>query len=211
MGGRPARAARTWLIVLAVALGGSVLPASPAAAHNSLTGSNPKDGATVATAPKRIELRFLAAPAPAATRVTVTGPDDASASGGEPTFSGSRVSVPFTPGPAGVYTVAYRVGSADGHPVSGKVVFTLTTGAAAVTPSAEVVAPTTAPASPTAEAIPTAEVTPTAGAVTPSDPAPVAVRSGDGGASGLWWALGAVVVLGVLGGGLLLRRRSVRR
>lgn len=60
MGGRVARVARTWLVVLGVALGGSVLPASPAAAHNSLTGSSPKDGARVATAPKQIELRFLA-------------------------------------------------------------------------------------------------------------------------------------------------------
>jgi hypothetical protein len=30
-------------------------------------------------------------------------------------------------GPAGVYTIAYRIISADGHPVSGTLTFTLTT------------------------------------------------------------------------------------
>ncbi|MGY0006602.1 copper resistance CopC family protein, partial [Micromonospora sp. I033] len=119
MGGRVARVARGWLVVLGVAAGVSVLlPAAPAAAHNSLTGSDPQNGARVATAPKRIELRFLAAPAPATTKITVTGPDNVAAAGGAPTFTGNRVSVPFTPGAAGLYIVAYRVGSADGHPVT---------------------------------------------------------------------------------------------
>ncbi|SCE87772.1 hypothetical protein GA0074695_1815 [Micromonospora viridifaciens] len=156
MGGRVARVARTWLVVLAVALGASVLPASPAAAHNSLAGSDPKDGARVATAPKRIELRFLAAPAPAATRITVTGPDDAPASDGEPTFSGSR-------------------------------------------------SPTSTPStSPTAEATP-------AEATSSVSPAPAASQVDDGGGTGLWWTVGAMVALVALGGGLLLRRRTARR
>ncbi|SBT49041.1 copper resistance CopC family protein [Micromonospora narathiwatensis] len=204
MGGRVARVARTWLVVLGVALGGSVLPASPAAAHNSLTGSSPKDGARVATAPKQIELRFLATPAPDATKITVTGPDDAPASGGEPTISGKRVSVPFTPGPAGEYTVSYRVSSTDGHQVSGKITFTLTTGVTTATPSAEAPPTTVPPTSPAAEA-----TTPPATSTASLEPA--ASRSADGGGAGLWWALGAVVVLGALGGGLLLFRRSARR
>ncbi|MFU8873003.1 copper resistance CopC family protein [Micromonospora sp. SL4-19] len=206
MGGKVARVARTWLVVLGVALGVSVLPASPAAAHNSLTSSDPKDGARVATAPKRIELRFLATPAPASTQITVAGPDDTAASDGAPTFSGKRVSVPFTPGPAGVYTVTYRVGSTDGHAVSGKISFTLTTGAAAATPSASM--------SPSSAASTTPVDPPTTPAEPPTSPAsqsPAASRSDDGGGTGLWWAVGAVVVLGALGGGLLLRRRSARR
>ncbi|MEU8263360.1 copper resistance CopC family protein [Micromonospora sp. NPDC048999] len=206
MGGRVARAARTWLVVLGMAAGAAVLPASPAAAHNSLTSSNPKDGAKVATAPKRIELRFLATPAPTATKITVTGPDDTPASDGEPTFSGKRVSVPFTPGPAGSYTVAYRVGSVDGHQVNGKISFTLTVGAVTATPSAEESPTTTPPTDPVAEATPVAE------AASPASAEPVASRPDDsGGGTGLWWALGAVAALAALGGGLLLRRRSARR
>ncbi|MFD2763430.1 copper resistance CopC family protein [Micromonospora eburnea] len=199
--------ARTWLVVLGVALGGAALPASPAAAHNSLTGSVPKDGARVASAPKQIELRFLATPDPSAIKITVAGPDGVPASGGEPTISGKRVSVPFTPGPAGEYTVAYQVASADGHQASGKVTFTLTTGAATATPSADAPPTTVPPTSPAAE--PTSA--PTADATSSASLEPAASRSADDGGAGLWWAIGAVVVLGALGGGLLLRRRSARR
>ena len=98
MGGRVARVARTWVTVLGVTLGASLaLPAAP----NSLTGGDPRDGARLAAAPGRVELRFLAAPSPATTKLTITGPDNVPATGGSPTFSGSRVSVPFRPGAAG--------------------------------------------------------------------------------------------------------------
>ncbi|MEK8109840.1 copper resistance protein CopC [Micromonospora sp. M12] len=87
--------------MLGVAFGVSFLvPATPAAAHNELTGSNPRDGARVATAPARIELRFLAKPAPATTKITITGPDNVVA-GGPPAFDGSRVRVPFSRRPRG--------------------------------------------------------------------------------------------------------------
>ena len=45
MGGRVARVARTWAVVLGVVAASALLPAAPAAAHNSLTGSDPRDGA----------------------------------------------------------------------------------------------------------------------------------------------------------------------
>ncbi|NES13932.1 MULTISPECIES: copper resistance CopC family protein [Micromonospora] len=195
MGGRTARAVRAWSVVLGAACGVStLLPAAPAAAHNSLTGSDPKDGARVATAPERIELRFLATPARDTTKITVTGPDHAAASSGAPAFSGKRVSVPFTPGPAGVYTVAYQVGSTDGHPVKGQLSFTLTAGAPA--------APTSAPATAGPAAAPTSA---------PASPAPAASPADSSGGAGWWWAGGAVVVLLALGGGLLMRRRTTGR
>ncbi|MET7969094.1 copper resistance CopC family protein [Micromonospora sp. NPDC005305] len=197
MGGRVARTARGWSVVLGVVAGVSVLlPAAPAAAHNSLTGSDPKNGARVATAPKRIELRFLASPAPATTKITVTGPDNVPAAGGASTFAGKRVSVPFTPGAAGLYIVAYRVGSADGHPISGEVRFTLTTGTAAAPPSATATPTSAGPSTP-----------PTTSAVSPT---PAADEAEDDGGTGWLWATGAAVVLVALGGGLLLRRRSTR-
>ncbi|WP_319462799.1 copper resistance protein CopC [Micromonospora sp. RTP1Z1] len=197
--------ARTWLAVLGVAVGVSVLlPATPAAAHNSLTGSDPRNGARLAAAPKRIELRFLATPAPGTTKIAVTGPDNVPATGGAPTFAGNRVSVPFTPGPAGLYIVGYRVGSTDGHPVSGEIRFTLTTGTPAEPPSAT---PATSSAAPTSTEATSAA--PTSSAAPPS-PAPAADSRSDDGGSGWLWALAAVVVLGLLGGAVLLRRRSAR-
>ncbi|MFI2712975.1 copper resistance CopC family protein [Micromonospora sp. NPDC018662] len=200
MGGRVARRTRTWLAVLGLAAGVSLLlPAAPAAAHNSLTGSDPRNGARVAAAPKRIELRFLATPKEAGTTVTVTGPDNVAAAGGPPTFSGKRVSVPFKPAAAGLYIVAYQLASDDGHPIKGEIRFTLTTGTPAETPStATGAAPTTA-------------TPPTSAAPSPVSPTPAAAAADDDGGTGWLWAAGAVVVLAALGGGLLLRRRAGRR
>lgn len=206
MGGTFPRVARTWVVVLGVSLGVSLaLPAAPASAHNSLTGSNPENGARVAAAPARIELRFLAKPDPGTTKITLTGPDNVAALGGEPTFSGSRVSVPFAPGAAGLYVVGYQVASGDGHPIKGEVRFTLTTGTPAQPPSSS---PAT---DPTASATPTAVPSSPAAATSPpaADPA-AAERSDDDGGAGWLWALGGLVVLAALAAGLLLRRRSPR-
>ncbi|MFV2111143.1 copper resistance CopC family protein [Micromonospora sp. LOL_025] len=229
MGGRFPRVARTWPVVLGVALGVSLLlPAAPAAAHNSLTGSDPRNGARVAEAPSRIELRFLAKVEPNTTKITVTGPDNVAALGGAPTFSGSRVSVPFKPGRAGLYIVDYRVASSDGHPVSGEVRFTLTTGTPAGSPAGAGTADPTAPASavpPSPAAAPTSPAAgPTSPAAGPTSPAPDPAGAGSPGSAvpaaqenddaagrGWLWALGGVLLLAALAAGLLLRRRSARR
>ncbi|MFI7488538.1 copper resistance protein CopC [Micromonospora echinaurantiaca] len=197
--------ARTWPAVFGVALGVSLLPASPAAAHNSLTGSDPRDGARVATAPARIELRFLAKPDPATTKITVTGPDNVAALGGAPTFTGNRVRLPFKPGKAGLYIVGYRVASSDGHPVTGEVRFTLTTGTPA-DPSASATAPATAvpPASPSGGPAAASSADASLSAV------PAAEERTDSGGRGWLWALGGAVLLAALVAGLLLRRRSAR-
>ncbi|MFY1656729.1 copper resistance CopC family protein [Micromonospora sp. WMMD1274] len=200
MGGRVARVARTWAVVLGVVAASALLPAAPAAAHNSLTGSDPRDGARLAAVPERIELRFLATPKEATTEVTVTGPDNVAAAGGAPTFAGKRVTVPFRPGAAGLYIVTYRLASDDGHPVKGEIRFTLTTGTPAESPSATV---------PPTSAAPTAA--PTSAAPSPASPTPAAAEADDDGGTGWLWAAGAVVVLAALGGGLLLRRRAARR
>ncbi|WP_435150149.1 copper resistance CopC family protein [Micromonospora aurantiaca (nom. illeg.)] len=191
---------RTWMVVLGVVAAFALLPAAPAAAHNSLTGSDPRDGARLAAAPERIELRFLATPKEATTEVTVTGPDNVAATGGAPTFSGKRVIVPFRPGAAGLYIVTYRLASDDGHPIKGEVRFTLTAGTPAESPSATV---------PPTSAAPTAA--PTSAVPSPASPTPAAAGADDDGGTGWLWVAGAVVVLAALGGGLLLRRRATRR
>ncbi len=207
MGGRIPRVARVWAAVLGVALGVSVLlPAAPAAAHNALTGSDPRDGARVAAAPERIELRFLAKPDPDTTKITVTGPDDIAALGGEPRYSGNRVSVPFAPGKAGRYVVGYQLVSGDGHPITGEIRFTLTTGTPAdPTATTEPTATPEASATATAEAEPTPTESPAPEQATPM---PMAESTG----TGWWWAgIAAVVLLAVLATARLLRRRAARR
>ncbi|MGW4848002.1 copper resistance CopC family protein [Nocardia brasiliensis] len=107
-------------------LGFGLAATGTAAAHSAPTGSVPEDGATVEVGPARASITFNEALQPNYPSLTVVGPDGNLWSKGEPTVEGNTVSVPVGElGPAGVYTVAYRVTSADGHPVSGKRQFTL--------------------------------------------------------------------------------------
>ncbi len=194
-------------VLLAVAVGAlSVLTlVTPAYAHNSLTGSNPEKGAKIAKAPESIILRFLSAVEPAALAVTVTGPDGADVGDGPPAVKGNRVTVGWRPGAAGEYTVAYRVGSSDGHPVKGTVRFTLTTPAGpAAAPSATATAPGSSTAPGSAVPVPTS-AGPTTGALAPA--------AGEDDGPGVWpWAAGAAVLAaaGVAGAaGMRRRRRAV--
>ncbi|MEH0825316.1 copper resistance CopC family protein [Micromonospora sp. CPCC 205714] len=203
--------ARTSLAVMGVALGVSLLlPATPAAAHNSLTGSDPADGARIAAAPARIELRFLARVDPATTKITVVGPDNVPAAGGAPSFTGSRVAVPFKPGRAGLYIVGYQLSSSDGHPIKGEVRFTLTTGTPAESASAS------PPSAPAGSALPpssspsvsTGSASPSPGAATTAGPAVPAADAGDDGAPVWPWLLVAGLVVAGLAAAVLRRRAS---
>ncbi len=113
--------------------------AGPAVAHNELIGSDPPDGAVVATSPAQVRLTFDLPLKPGFSTVTVTGPQSSQWQTGPPAEVGAVVSAPVSPlGPAGHYTIAYQVLSADGHPVRGAVRFTLTTpgsGTAAASPT----------------------------------------------------------------------------
>jgi copper resistance protein C len=132
--------------LLAAALGG--LTAVPAAAHDALLRTEPADGAVLATAPSRVRLVFSDRVLPMGTRVQVTAPDGTVPAVPDPSVTGASVDQPLPPAPApGRYTVLWRVASADGHPVSGRLTFTVTgpasTSAAtsAVTSAAASVAP----------------------------------------------------------------------
>src|SRR5437763_16212953 len=110
------------VLVAATAL---LATASPALAHAGLTSSNPAEGASLATAPSKIELTFGEAVKP--DTVTVTGAEGTKWETGAPVVTDAVVTVPVTPaGPAGKYVIAYKVIPDDGDPVSGTVNFTPT-------------------------------------------------------------------------------------
>lgn len=168
---------RRVLALLALAGIGLLAAAGPASAHAALIGSDPAAGASMAAGPQQVSLTFSEPVQPGFTVVTVVGPDGRQWQAAEPTADGAVVSVPVRPlGPAGEYTIGYRVLSADSHPVQGSISFTLTEPgpAAAAAPSA-------APA--------------------PADAAPAATDSpaAAGGGAPIWpWLVGAGVLL-VLG------------
>ncbi|GAA2366427.1 MULTISPECIES: copper resistance CopC family protein [Gordonia] len=103
------------------------LVAGPASAHSALVGSDPEQGAKVATAPERVTLTFNENLKSSYAVLKVVGPDGHFWQQGEPTVDGRDISVALHGlGPAGEYKVNYRVTSADGHPVEGQVTFELT-------------------------------------------------------------------------------------
>lgn len=157
-----------------------LLGATPALAHARLESSDPTDGASLDAAPQRVTLTFNEAMTPGFNTLTVVGPDQGHYETGDVAVDGSSVSIEVQPlGPAGQYEVGYRVVSADGHPISGSVGFTLTT-AGTGTPAAA--APSASPAAPTGQPAPAP------GAAAPAD---------DSGGTPVWpWIVGAVVLVG---------------
>jgi copper resistance protein C len=105
-----------------------LLGTAPAWAHSRLESSDPAAGSSTATAPQKVSLTFNEPVQPGFTAMTVIGPDGDDYHSGEISEVDGTVGVGVLPlGPAGPYAIAYRVVSADGHPISGSVVFTLTT------------------------------------------------------------------------------------
>jgi copper transport protein len=113
-------------VLLGLALGATVRP-SPAAAHADLVGTAPANGERLAVAPTQILLRFTEPVFPAADGVVLLDAAGARLSR-EPArvVDGSPrdVVLPVPAGLAdGVYTVSWRVVSADSHPIYGAFVF----------------------------------------------------------------------------------------
>ena len=124
----------------AVVLGGLALalaPTTPASAHSGLVSSVPAQDAQLAASPPAVELVFDEPVSTKFSRVEVTGPDGRTWSTGEPDVSGATVTQDLAElGPAGTYQIAYRVVSADGHPVSGTRRFQLTAAGDGTPPAA---------------------------------------------------------------------------
>ncbi|MFF8609979.1 copper resistance protein CopC [Streptomyces sp. NPDC015346] len=118
------------LLVTAALLGTLLAGAAPASAHAALTGSDPKDGAVVATAPKDVNLTFSEQVAMSADSIRVLDPAGKRVDTGEirDLCSGSivRYGVGLRSGlPEGTYTVAWQTVSADSHPIAGAFTFSI--------------------------------------------------------------------------------------
>ncbi|ROO83771.1 hypothetical protein EDD29_1280 [Actinocorallia herbida] len=121
-------------------------PAAPASAHTALSGSSPADGAKVDSVAEVVltfneEVR--------SGQVVIQNAAEKPVHKGKVTVSGTDVTRKVRDAlPAGKYTVGYRVISADGHPVTGTLTFTVT-GAAPTAPSGVTADTRTATPSPT--------------------------------------------------------------
>ncbi|MEV0779621.1 copper resistance CopC family protein [Streptomyces sp. NPDC050428] len=100
--------------------------AQPAFAHTELVSSSPAEAASERRFPQSIKLTFSDEMTSRYAKVALTAPDGEQGASGAPQVTGKTVTLPVKPGlPAGVYTVGYRVVSADGHPVAGSYRFTV--------------------------------------------------------------------------------------
>ena len=116
-------AALVAVLVAAMALAGAGI----ASAHAVRIATDPAEGAALAQGPQRVSATFNEELQPEFAAMTVVGPDGNLWSAGDPQVTGAVIAVGVRPlGPAGTYTVNYRVTSADGHPVSGSWSFRLT-------------------------------------------------------------------------------------
>ncbi len=112
------------LVLTATALLGG---AGTALAHNVLIDSDPAEGARLDVSPKEVRLSFDQPVRAEYNAVTVVGPDRTFWTDGAVRVVDNTVTAPVQQlGPAGSYTVGFWILSNDGHPVSGKVDFTLT-------------------------------------------------------------------------------------
>jgi methionine-rich copper-binding protein CopC len=184
--------------------------AAPAAAHSELVSSDPANGASLPAVPPTATLTFneniageftsvavtIGSEAPAPAAATTVGPavtvDLAAALAALPPDAAAQ------PGPV-AWTVAYRVVSADGHPIQGQIGFT------APLPAA----PTPTPA-PTPSASPASEPTPTASDLAAAAAAEPVEPSDTGGSATPWLVGGAALIaVGAVGGVAFARRRTV--
>jgi copper resistance protein C len=174
---------------------------TPAAAHAFLVDSTPEDEAAVDESPTEIVLEFNEPIQPDFTQVAILDADEQPLDLDEPEVDGPLVTQPVGELAPGTYQVNYRVGSADGHPVSGTITFTVTE-AAAPSPTAS---PTTAQPTPATTAEPAAP-DPTAEAPT-GTPTTEPVATEEDTNAAVWLGGAAVAVAAGAAALFLLRRR----
>ncbi|WAZ27129.1 copper resistance protein CopC [Streptomyces cinnabarinus] len=130
-------------VLVLLVLGG----AGTASAHAALRGTDPDDGSVLRTAPRQLTLTFTESVGLLDDSVRVLGPDGRRLRLGEAEHENgdntARVTLPRGLD-QGTYTVAWRVVSADSHPVSGA--FTFSVGKPSPAPAAVDTGPTEDPA-----------------------------------------------------------------
>lgn len=136
-------AGRRLFLTLLIAAAATIGYAGPASAHAALSGSDPQDGATVTAPPPSVTLSFNEEIVDYAQSISVTGPDTTSYQIGDPIIDGKNLTSRVAPlGTTGAYTLAFRVVSTDGHPITGQISFVYAPAAPPTPPSSGAPPPT---------------------------------------------------------------------
>lgn len=122
-----------FIAVLLCVIALSIASITPASAHAGLVSSDPTNGALLTTQPSEVKLAFSEDLLETMVNVSVIDGNDAVISTSIAEATGPTVIVGWPSDAAdGIYRLAYRVVSADGHPVTGEIAFTID---AAATPA----------------------------------------------------------------------------
>jgi methionine-rich copper-binding protein CopC len=130
--------ARQPLVVAAVTLvlGALVLLGAPSAlAHTVLLSAVPANGATLTSSPSQSVLTFDEPVQASTLQLAVTASSGATVSASPPSVAGTVVTQSLPPDlPNDTYTLAYRLVSVDGHPVSNAITFIVKNPASSAAP-----------------------------------------------------------------------------
>ncbi|MCX6507407.1 MAG: copper resistance protein CopC [Actinobacteria bacterium] len=125
------RIARQLVATLAILVGVLALGTTAASAHATLESSSPADGQSVLTSPSEIRITFSETVTTISGGLSVLNADGKTVDTGNSEIVGGRTLVaPISETLSdGTYVATYRVLSADGHPVSGSILFGVGNGA----------------------------------------------------------------------------------
>ncbi|HEV7896829.1 MAG TPA: copper resistance protein CopC [Planosporangium sp.] len=103
-----------------------VSPAGPASAHAALLQSDPQSAAVLASSPGEVVLTFSEPVRIVPGKSHIIGPDGRRAESGDPKTQGSQLRIPMRQTTErGTYLISFRVVSADSHPISGSIPFSI--------------------------------------------------------------------------------------
>ena len=143
------------LIVAAFVVGGM----APASAHTGLVSTDPRDGADLAAPPSQVTFVFDEDLLPDFVDFSISNGDGEPLSIAGVKVDGSTAALPWpSDAPGNTYTVAYRVVSQDGHPVSGAITFSYVRESPSPTPTSASASPT--PTSDSSSAAPSSSTSP---------------------------------------------------
>ena len=197
----------------------SVAIAPTAFAHADLQVSTPEDGESLEIAPEEIRLTFSEELFEELVEISIldaAGDLYSTIEVEQTPPPGTDVIFPWpTQAPPGEYSIAYRVVSADGHPVTGTISFSYATAAPEPTPSDTAADPPASDSTPSTESSPPATSpaasSPTASAPSPSSATKSSKSSSTDSASGTpLMILGVVLFLGVIATSAIIVRARQR-
>lgn len=114
------------LLALTTALFLALASAAPAGAHAVLVSSSPSDGETFTEAPTEVSLTFNENLIDIGGEIAVVDASQTDWADGEFTVDGPTATAPLKDGmPGGNYELRWQVVSADGHPISGIIPFSI--------------------------------------------------------------------------------------